>query len=71
MKWTGQILLITLICLTFSIAGCKKCKECYLIEEVNGAKTEFPLGKFCGDKIEDKENEEYTCFIGNCYNECR
>ena len=64
-------LLISLIILGFSITGCKKCKECYFIEEVNGVTNEFALGEFCGEEIEEKENEEFTSVSGVCYNECR
>lgn len=51
--------------------SCNKCKECYLIEEVNGNKSEYSIGELCGDEIEQKENEELNCSEGNCSYVCR
>jgi hypothetical protein len=63
------ILIIT--CTIPFFLSCKKCKECYLIEESNGTITETPIGEFCGDEIEEKENQELIGVSGPVYNECR
>lgn len=38
-----------------SITSCNKCKECYLVEEVDGNKSEISIGEYCGDEIDQKE----------------
>lgn len=71
MKSLYQILPITLIFLGFSAVGCKKCKECYFVEEANGNKTESSLGEFCGDEIDEQENKDFIANSGLAYIECR
>ncbi len=50
---------------------CSKCKECYIVEEVNGSKNEIPLGEYCGDELTEIKNQEYVAVSGTTYNECR
>ena len=71
MKKTTPLSIIILIVLGLTFIGCKKCKECYFVQGSNGIKNETPLGEFCGDEIENKENEVFTCIDGGCYNECK
>ena len=61
------VLIITIIAFT----SCNKCKSCYLIEETNNGTNEFYEGTFCGDELDEKENQEAYCPQTTCTYECR
>lgn len=65
--------LLTVVMATLLLSSCaEECKTCYGIEAVNGVIiTETEVGDFCGDEIEEKENQQLICIEGNCYFECR
>ena len=55
----------------FILSSCNKCQECYLVEEIDGNKTEYSIGEFCGDDINSKEAEQLICTQGTCYYDCK
>ena len=59
------------IIVVLAISSCSKCKKCYLVEESNGGTNEFYDGKYCGEELEDKENQQAHCPQTNCSYECR
>lgn len=63
-----------IIALGALLSSCEEeCKTCYVVEGDGngGVYAEYEIGEFCGDEIEEKENEELYCIQGNCYNVCR
>ena len=68
---------IIIFCIFFtSILSCRKCEECFLIEEntSTGNIKETSQGKFCGSKkIKAQEEKNWICPDNNfnCYTECR
>ncbi len=62
---------IIFILITFIGCSKKECKECYLIEEDNGAKYETSKGKLCGKELEDFESQVWVASSGTAYSECR
>ncbi len=61
-----------LFLISFALFSCKKCEECYFVEEVNGQRVETPIGEFCDDDIEAKESEVFICSLGtNCFVTCK
>lgn len=71
MKSLYYILLILYALTLLSSCNKKECKECYLIEENNGTINEVPIGTFCDEKIEEKENQVWVPSSGSAHNECR
>ncbi len=71
MKRKSSILLVSLLLFGTSLPSCKKCKTCYLIEEVNGTTNEFYQGEYCGDEIEEQENKVFHPQSGTTHIECR
>ncbi len=71
MKLTIKLYSAVIILMTPVMISCKKCESCYLIEEIGGTKVESSVGQICGDKIQEKENQELECNTGDCYYECR
>jgi len=53
------------------MTSCKKCKECYFIETVNGNSTETAIGEFCDEEIEEQENKQFIPVEGTAHIECR
>lgn len=61
-----------LIVLIFpALIACEKCKECYLIEETDGVRTESAIGERCDDEIDRQLNHDLVCLSDRCYYECR
>ena len=54
------------------LAGCEKCKDCYIVEEVNGSIiNELSQGEFCGEALKAEEAKTYTAIQGEIYVDCR
>ena len=70
MKISAIIALLSVFLLT---ACEKECQTCYFIEkDDNGTLvTEAEVGEFCGDEIEEKEDQTLYCIQGTCYFDCR
>lgn len=71
MKNQTKLMLLVLVSSSMLLSSCKKCKECYHIEEDNGNKAETYIGKFCGDEVADQEGKEFIAVSGKAYNVCR
>ena len=57
---------------TFLLAGCEKCKDCYIIEEANGSIiNEISQGEFCGEALKTEEAKTYNAIQGEIYVDCR